>query len=731
MLSFMLKTFVASRRGAALAVLLMVMGPGSRTAAQVPLFLTNEATTVRRITFEFTDTRTFEDDVLRPQIATKAPGFWDKVNVLSSKRYPLDRIELQKDVVRLRRFYQQNGFLFPRIDYGTSRLDTTQNTIRVIFEIDEGEPLIIQDVGFFSPQGGFATSLFTGEMRDRWIDFRDRTSFKTGDRFTRFDLVRIQDQVLSWLKDRGYAFARLDTDVAIDSTYHTADIRFNVDPGPLGYFDRIEVEGHTRVTEDVVRRELPFKQGEVFSNSKLIQGQRELFGLNLFRVALVDVPPQPRDSTVEVRLTVREAKLHFITAQTGYSEDDGVTLVGQWSHRNFLGGARSLTASAVANTGYLSNPPVGIPTRRLFRGSVALRQPYLFSNHLSGIIEPFIQFERDPLLLESDRTLGINRQEIGVNTTLFYEILPFRTLSLQYRLSRAGTFTDERAGTDQARDTYSLSILTLNATFGRVNNFLNPRRGFLIRPFAEYAGGLFEDVEYVKAGAEVVAYIPVTRVIRLGTRLSMGRLWPLGQSRRQFVAPFEDRFDPIRFYTGGPNDVRGWDFRLLGPKENRTQAVVKDGTPDLGDDGLPKTQDERFEPVGGLAMLTGNVEARLRFPWLSPAWRLAVFLDFGQVSAVPEDNCPGTAMPSENTQCGFRDDGTLRLDGFKFGLGAGIRYETPIGYIRVDLAYKLNPDDLDLQTPRNAFLFEENYLAASRRQPLRRFNLHLSLGQAF
>ncbi len=81
-------------------------------------------------------------------------------------------------------------------------------------------------------------------------------------------------------------------------------------------------------------------------------------------------------------------------------------------------------------------------------------------------------------------------------------------------------------------------------------------------------------------------------------------------------------------------------------------------------------------------------------------------------------------------QCGFKDTGRLTLGNFKVGLGAGIRYETPIGYLRFDIAYKLNPDDLDLQTPRNAFLADEG-LIARKKEFLRHFNLHLSLGQAF
>lgn len=746
---------------------LLLLGLALRASAQeTPLFLANEATTVRGVEFAFAENGTFESGLLEAQIVTQGPGFFDQLKKIlpfvSAQTYPLDRIELQKDVVRLRRFYHQHGFLSPWIDYDKSRLDTTNNTIRVVFSIQEGPPVIIQDVGFFAVSGGYMATFFTGEMRDRWINFRDRTTFKTGDRYTDFDLVRIQDQVVTWLKNQGYAFAQLTTETDIDSTANTADIRFAIDPGPIGYFDEIIVEGNESVSRTVIVRELPFKQGDRFSSDKLIEGQRELFNLNMFRVALAEVPPtytatgpevdsleamvrvdpaaatrQPRDSTVMVRFRLREANLRSVTAQTGYATDLGITLQGQWIHRNFFGGARNLTVNGEANTGLLATPPSsGTETPLLLRGSVALRQPYLFSRKLSGIVEPFILFERNPLLERSDARLGINRREYGVNTSLLYEILPFRTLSAQYTISQTflpnvevlladGTVSD-------TTDAYGQSVLSLSATLGKVNNFLNPRRGFLVRPFYEQAGTLVgllnTGITYSKLGSEVVAYVPLLPRTRLGLRLSGGRLFPTGQSTNQFAAPIENRFDPVRFYAGGASDVRGWDQGQIGPKFNRTrQELDEEGNPEFDDNGLPLTTDEEFEPVGGLTKLVGNIELRMPFPGLGSQWRSAVFLDFGQVSS--EET--GAACAPLDQVCRFQDEGTIRFNKFKFGTGAGIRYDTPVGYIRLDIAYKLNPDPLDLQSPRDAYLFREGFIDTPDEGRFSRFKLHLSLGQAF
>ena len=94
----------------------------------------------------------------------------------------------------------------------------------------------------------------------------------------------------------------------------------------MEYPEGILIEGNESVPDYVVRRELPLQVGQRFSQQKMIEGQRELFGLDLFRVAVADVPEQERDNTVTVRYVVREAKLRVVRAQTGYGFEDGIVL---------------------------------------------------------------------------------------------------------------------------------------------------------------------------------------------------------------------------------------------------------------------------------------------------------------------------------------------------------------------------------------------------------------------
>jgi len=697
--------------------------------AQVPLSAVDRETTVRDISFKFVDGKTFEEDVLENQIWHKEPGFWDKVKrilpFVSMSEFPFDPVELQKDVSRLRLYYQRNGFLSPSVDYPASQVDTSANKIRILFTIQQGPPLIIQDVGFYDPEGNYAVGAFAEALRDDWINFRDDVTLRSGIRYTEFEGIRLQDEILTWLKNSGFTFAEVSRDTQIDSTANTVDLRFIVDPGPRGYISEIQIEGNESVARNVVLRELPFSVGDRFSAEKLAEGQQELFSLGLFRVAVSEVPEQPRDSTVVVRYQLREANPRNLSAQTGYALDEGANLQGGWTHRNFLGGARTFTASGIVNSGFAARRAAGLEATREFGGSVSIQQPYLFNRKLSGLFTPFYEWQDNP-------TQQLAYQEAGVRAAIIYTIYNFRTVTLQYSIVRSqplgnrGIIELPSTGfvTDDDLAIYNRSVVTLSANLGNVDDYIRPTSGFLIRPQLEMGGQLVrmqDDVEYFKSRLELVGYLPITEEFNLTGRLYAGRIWPTGASRNQ--APddstgrqTEFRFDRIRFYGGGPNDVRGWPNSLLGPKFAYRRV----------DPGDTLRVDYDFEPNGGLGKLAANVELRTPLPFFGPAWRGAVFVDMGQVFPTAEND--SLLFDKERVSSVGFDLRDLRI-----GVGGGLRYQTLVGYIRLDLAYKVNPTIEDLASPEEIWRLQKqeidrNDIETNWRD---RFRFHLSIGQSF
>lgn len=697
--------------------------------AQVPLSAVDDETDVERISFKFVDGNSFEESILEEQIWHQDPGFWDKVMYvlpfLSMPEFPFSPVELQKDVVRLRRYYQRNGFLHPVIDYPASQVDTSSNAIHIIFSIRRGPPLIIQDVGFFEPDGGYAAEVFAPAFREKWIAFRDAATLNAGARYTEFEGVRLQDEVLTWLMNEGFAFATVDRETDIDSSANTVDLRFIVDPGPRATISEIQVEGNESVSRNVVLRELPFSIGDRFSARQLTRGQQELFSLGLFRVAISDVPDQPRDSTVAVRYRLREARPRFVTAQTGYALEEGANVRGEWTHRNFFGGARTLTVNGVLNSGYGASRAGNLAATRQVSGSVSLQQPYLFSRRLSGIFTPFYEWQ--------DNQAQRNQfQEIGVRSTVIYTVYQYRTITFSHTLVRSrpsrGRNILQLPNTEITRGedigSYNRNVFSLSANLGSVDDFINPTRGFIVRPLLESGGQLVrlkDDIEYIKTRLEVVGYLPVANDYDLVGRVYLGRIWPTGSSREQFNTQNEFRFDRIRFYAGGSSDVRGWPNDLLGQKF--AYRLVE-----LDADDVPVDIDYVYEANGGLAKLAANIELLTPMPFLGAGWRGAVFLDMGQVFPTAETNSELAAKERES-------DVDINLRDLQFGVGGGLRYQTLVGFIRFDVGYKVNPTLNDLASAREIWEAEDDGFAFDRddieTSVWDRFRLHLSIGQTF
>ena len=689
------------------AAVLALIAP--QAGAQVPLFLANDSTTVRAVDFKFIGSQTFSEDELRALLATKGPTFteklWRRLPFVRTKTYPLEPIEVQKDVVRIRQFYRINGFFDARIDYPASQLDTAANTIRIVYSVTEGEPVRVRRVALYAQDSTGEDVTFPAELRRGWDQLDDNTTLQPGTRFTSVDYAVFKGEVLDWALDHGFPFARVFADSTFDLNNLAIDLALTLTPGPRARVDAIEVRGNTSVPDNVVRREVPLQTGKYFSQQRLVEGQRELFGLGLFRVAVARVPAQPEDSTVTVRYEVRQGKIRLLRATTGYSRDEGAVVQGDWTHRNFWGEARQLNIAVVARTGFAAFPTDGLVARRL-SVTASLRQPYLFNRRTSGMVAPFVLAENEP-------NLGNRYLEYGASASVLYELMEFRTLSAQYTFGRVQPLELGGLGLGAA-DVYNRSVLTGSAVLGRVNSFLNPRTGVLLRPTVESAGRLLASgVDYTKLSNEATFYTVLSRRVDGAARLYMGRLFPQGASKDQSDPLVEYRFDRIRFYAGGASDVRGWGLNQLGPQLLRVDSVYAARTSSGPLDSLT-VRNGRYEAIGGLAKLALNLEARLPFPGLGEKWRLAAFVDAGQVT-----------------------EGSFSPTNLRVGIGSGVRYYTPVGYVRLDVAVKANPSETDRYDPLQ--LYERRYgvnlPGVSQPGPFlslwRRIGLHFSIGQAF
>jgi outer membrane protein assembly factor BamA len=299
-------------------------------AAQAPLFLVDSETRVSSINLSFPDGETLDRDAIRLRIGLTEPGLLAAIQAIFDflpligppAPHPFSPLELGRDAVRIERFYEENGFLETDVEYEV-RLDTTSNSVDVTFRVHEGRSITLDSVDLVVLPEPAAVDT---SLARQWESFTRSIHGERGIRMTHVDRVRIRSRPLEWLRGNGYAFADVRDSLLVDSAAASAELWLRVDPGPRARVDSIAIEGNESLGYNTVRREIPIRIGDWYSASRVAEGQRQVFGLGLTRLALFDIADdQPRDSTVRLQMRVEEGRPRAISGELGYATERGAT----------------------------------------------------------------------------------------------------------------------------------------------------------------------------------------------------------------------------------------------------------------------------------------------------------------------------------------------------------------------------------------------------------------------
>lgn len=710
-----------SERVTAAAVLLALAAAPVR--AQDPLTAITPGTQVRAIEFRYTGTSTLDEATLREQIALTERGglvglrrlFGFLPFVSPVGEHPFDPLELQRDVIRIRNLYRESGFLRAEVHYDV-RYDAESDLVDVAYVVSEGEPLRLGDLQYRSSDG-VQPHVPAGAER-RWARVV-RNERKEAGRLGQVELQAIAARAGRWFRTHGYPFATAVAEATVDTAANRADVVVEITEGPRTRIRGFEVTGNETVPARHLTRQLPLRPGDWYDAEKLEEGRQQLIQLDIVRLALVDVPRETADdSAAVVRLEVTENLPNLVSGDAGFASDGGLTTQLEWTNRSFLGGVRTLTVAAVAQTGVLALED----PQRLYRLGATLFQPYVGHRRLSAAGGPFVEY-RDDL---RDRS-----RAVGVDGTLVWAAAPLRSVSLGYTFSHR-RILEYGLGEDLEPEEYlpilgladpgvtgtldrtvDRGVVRLEASYGYLDEFANPRRGFVLRPRLEVsAPGVFNSSEYLLLDLGGTAFLPLTRRVGFALRGAAGRIWPFGGSLpRAGESPFLAllRLRDVTFTAGGTRDVRGWGSQLVGPKIPKVRRTEDDG-------GLSA---ERYTPLGGLARISGRAELRLPLPGFAEEWQTFGFLDGGRVW-----------IPDERFALGRPD---LEQDDVFAAVGGGIGYQTVVGAVQVALGYKLNPSALDVRRPEDVLdaLVEGRPVTAPEIRSARRWHLHFAIGSTF
>jgi len=409
--------------------------------------------------------------------------------------------------------------------------------------------------------------------------------------------------------ERGYLDGRfVASELKVDVTRNTAEARLVYDSGPRYRFGPLDIEQDV-LDPDLVGRLIAYDEDAPYDTQALVALNQRLTDSGYF--ARIDVLPR-LDEAVDRRVPV------------------DIVLNPRGQH------AFTLAAGATTDTGPRGR--VGYENRRLNRAG------HRFATRATAsLIEQELSAEyRIPLADPRSEWLGVQAgARLEDTETSESEALK---LSVRQTKARAGGWletrffdaTREDFEVGRQSDTATLFVPGLAWTKTVSDDLLRPRRGYRLN--FEIRGtheGIGSETAFLRATAAAGWVRALPWDGRILARAELGALT---------VDDFEALPPSQRFFTGGDNSVRGYEFRSLGPR------------------------DESGEVVGGRFLATASLE--YEHP-ITGAWTLAGFVD------------AGNAFDDVNSN-----------DGLNLGIGAGVRWYSPIGPIRLDLAHPLDDEQL-------------------------------------
>lgn len=584
-------------------------------------------------------------------IATQRPNRIRKLfGRHNQSRFVLNETEVRRDRVRIERFYQRRGFNNVEVRYEISSRSTEWKK-DVTFIINEGEPVRVRDFEIVI-QADDETKEMIRDSRE-FQRAGDRQEFRVGNRYQTLLSADVEGRYLQVVENLGFAWAEVRVLADIDETTNEADVRIAVFPNQRTTFENITIEGYISVPERIILRETDIREGGLYSRDTMQEAQRQIFNHHLFRFATVTIPEQPRDSTLDVLIRIREHPKRSVQVSAGFGREERLRGQVSWMHRN------------VAGVGHR----FGVNARASFieqRVSTDYLIPYVFNARSSNSSTLFGVHKIEP---------AFELFQAGLSNSLIYQFNRNTTASATYEFSINEELSrDQDVTLPDSVINYNASSLSLSGYYSE--GLTREPRGWVIQPFVEFSGTFGEStLRYQKVSLDVRRYTQLGSNITFAARINAGSI---------FNSSREDLPSNILFFTGGTNSVRGWSRQDLGPK----RATFS------GDDF------NGYVPVGGRAVFSFNSEIRQDIGRIIPNFGVAAFLDGGQV---------------------WRTVRAVDSRPIQFGAGGGIRYQSPIGPIRVDVGYKLNPSLEDL----NEFDGDD---FGSR---MDRFGIHFSIGQAF
>ncbi|VVB48371.1 Outer membrane protein assembly factor [Beijerinckiaceae bacterium RH AL1] len=456
---------------------------------------------------------------------------------------------------------------------------------------------------------------------------------KPGDPARADDIRAAQIRLVDWVRARGHPLAKVgDLKASVDHATHVMDLQLAIVAGPKAGIGAVTISGSGNIPVPVVASHVYARRGQPYSTDVLAETKRSIARIPAVgSVRIREGDSLDADGNVPIFIDVTERPRHVIGVAVRYSTLDGPGVTTYYEDRNLFGGGEKLRLQA----------DVALLPSITGASYTGLRdiKPSDFGGRIgASFLKPGLFGSSNDLLLDT----AANRTRVGSEAFGGYTASEEGgTIAVVHRFS--DTFSVQ-AGV-QGKNSYSTDVLgqtsaalvggTTGVRYDSTDSLLDPTRGVRITGDLDaYGKAVGSTVNLVEAHAAASTYYALDEDARyvLAGRIAAGSLTGAPLT----AIPAEERF-----YAGGGSSVRGFTLGTISP------LVYNQIT-------------------GGRSELEGSLEARVK---VTQTIGLVPFIDAGGAFR--------SNLPSFDDYVGV-------------GAGLGLRYLTPIGPIRFDVATPVN-----------------------------------------
>ncbi|HEX8893315.1 MAG TPA: outer membrane protein assembly factor BamA [Terriglobales bacterium] len=626
----------------------------------------------------------FDDATIRERL-TIQPRSW----VLTSGRF--SQRMMSDDAAAIKALYMSNGFQEVKVEASLEdNYDHDKGSLAVVFKITEGPQTLVKNL--------------TIEGNNSFSDenLAPMLSSVPGQPFSQADIISDRDALTFFYYNRGFP------DVQFDSSFKPAegepyrmDVTYTITEGQHVNVDRVIVTGLENTRQSVLNRRMRIQSGDPLSQAEMVDSQRRLYNLGIFnQVDMAVQNPEGIEPLKNVLFNLTEAPrwtfrygggIEFATGNTPQiNNPQGGSSVSpngvlEITRLNMFGRDQTLSMRA----------RVGLLTRR---GLISYDAPRLFSKeNWHFTVSAFYDNTVNVNTFTSERLEGSvgAEQRYSRATTIIYRLsyqrvrvdpsslvidpnlIPLYSRPVRIAMPSVTWVRDTRDNpVDTHKGTYNLVNLGLaTSALGSESNF-----GKVLLQNSTY---------YTFKKKWVFA-----RNTQIGIEHPYGTNYYPGGSATAIPLP-------ELFFSGGGNSLRGFAINQAGPRDLETGY-----------------------PIGGQGLFVNNLEIRtppVLLPYAQDNLSFVFFHDMGNVFATAnqiwgglvrfqQPSISACAPPNASVGCNFSYNPQA--------VGIGLRYKTPVGPVRGDIGYNLNPTRYPVREDGTV-------------ETLRHWNYFFSIGQTF